>query len=106
MFFFSVFFIRVSFALYFACKVSLIERQQLGIWELSVAEFIIGYGLILSSLCDKYSQISVWAISYGGPYNASLIPDYSVLHGGDPCGTFSLFKVFIETSSLQKFNTW
>lgn len=105
MLFFSVFVIRVSFALYFACKVSLTERQQLGIWELSVAEFIIGYGLILSSLCDKYSQISVWA-SYGGPYNASLIPDYSVLHGGDPYGTFSLFKVFIETSSLQKSNTW
>lgn len=56
MLFFSVFFIRVFFALYFACKVSLTERQQLGIWELSVAEFINGYGLILSSLCDNIAR--------------------------------------------------
>lgn len=40
--------------------------------------------------------------SYGGTYDASLNPVYSYIPCGDPRGTFSLFKLFLENIFFMK----
>lgn len=74
-FFLFCIFVRVLFALYSACKVSVTERQLSGIWELTDAERISGYGLNKVAFVDmKWDKCinklcrPVWRIS-----NSSLL---------------------------------